>query len=578
MYIRTSERSALGLLPYNLGEATACAPDAATNGTLCSFNSQNGGATTAVFVPDAARGTDPVCLLVWFHGDLICGDEKGKNAVAYVKSKTFPLAQQLADSKRPFVLVVPSLWKKTGQDSHTLGSPQKMNAFLEEVRTGLTGAGWSSPPAIGRLILAGHSRGYAVLNGLAARVNDAQSSQGALATLTDVWLFDTTYGERHKEAISNTWKRWATVKSGVNLHILYLKNTRTAAVAGLIRDKARATGLTNIKFEDFDYQPGAHCAMPRLRLPDLLAAAGDCPLHPHGNRTTPMPLPAPNAPQPANGSLFQRLQSALANGQWYLALSLSVMSGDRDVNRLTNTIFFARHRELKGRKLLPTEPNFKQLSQEWLAIRDTMIRPFLAKTAPAKPPTAQPTEPAVGGAAYPEVNTPLPPSGPGFIRRKDESRSYGLPETIRALQEIAAEWHKANPRGPRIVISDISPQGGSLGQFKPHSSHRVGLDVDLNLEGGKASWYNRKGPKVNNRWKWEENPRYSRSLTRELTRLILEHPKGGLKVKFILFDDPEVRAISSQVKKDESSPHLDHLHVRFCAPSYFQSKVERYQC
>jgi hypothetical protein len=187
-------------------------------------------------------------------------------------------------------------------------------------------------------------------------------------------------------------------------------------------------------------------------------------------------------------------------------------------------------------------------------------------------------KPVVGGAPYPEVNTPLPPSGPGFIRQHREQRSYGLPETIRALQEIAAAWNQAHPQGPRISINDISPPGGSLDRFEPHSSHRVGLDVDLNLEGGKASWQNKKGPKVNNRWRWEENPTYSRSLTRELAQLILDHPKGGLKVKFILFDDPEVWTVSNRVKMDRTSPHRDHLHVRFCAPPYFYSKVKKYQC
>jgi len=153
-----------------------------------------------------------------------------------------------------------------------------------------------------------------------------------------------------------------------------------------------------------------------------------------------------------------------------------------------------------------------------------------------------------------------------------------LPETIRALVEIAAAWNKAHPQGPRIVISDISPPGGSLGRFEPHSSHRVGLDVDLNLEGGNASWQLKKGPKVNNRWNWVDNPNYSRSLTKELARLIVDHPKGGLKVKFILFDDPEVWPVSNKVRLDKTSPHRDHLHVRFCAPPYFHSKVKMYQC
>jgi len=88
----------------------------------------------------------------------------------------------------------------------------------------------------------------------------------------------------------------------------------------------------------------------------------------------------------------------------------------------------------------------------------------------------KPTKPVVGGKPYPEVNTPMPPVGPGFIRRKrknQELRSYGLSETIQALQEIAAEWHRANPQRPRIIINDISPPGGSQGRFEPHSSHRV---------------------------------------------------------------------------------------------------------
>jgi hypothetical protein len=95
------------------------------------------------------------------------------------------------------------------------------------------------------------------------------------------------------------------------------------------------------------------------------------------------------------------------------------------------------------------------------------------------------------------------------------------------------------------------------------------------LEDGKASWYRKKGPKVNNRYKWELNSTYSRALTAELARLILEHPKGGLKIKFILFDDPQIRSVSTKVKKDDTSLHLDHLHVRFCAPAYFAAKVDR---
>src|SRR5262244_4316453 len=103
MYIRTGRRSAQWPPQYGLVDAAGCAPYAAKNGGLCSFNSRNGGSTTAVYAPDAARGADPLSLIVWIHGLLVCGGE-GPDAVSYLKSKTFPLTRQIADSKLPFVL------------------------------------------------------------------------------------------------------------------------------------------------------------------------------------------------------------------------------------------------------------------------------------------------------------------------------------------------------------------------------------------------------------------------------------------------------------------------------------------
>lgn len=271
MYIRTSDGLAHGALQYRLGDAALCVHHAPTNGELCTFSSKKGGSTTAVYVPGAARGSDPVSLLVWIHGDLVCGGE-GKNAVSYVWSKTFPLAKQLAESKRPFVLVAPTMnWNwKDNKKSHTLGSPKRMNEFLEEVRAWLTTAGWSSAPALGRLILAGHSRAYVVLNGLAAGVNDAESSRGVLARLSDVWLLDTTYGKKNKTAHCTNWIKWARAKSGVNLRIFYRKDTDTAAVAECIRDEAKMAGLKNVTVQGIS----SHCSLPRDHMPDLLAASG----------------------------------------------------------------------------------------------------------------------------------------------------------------------------------------------------------------------------------------------------------------------------------------------------------------
>src|SRR5262249_29900626 len=151
MYLQASESLAHPIAESGLGKAAgACAPDAGLRGTLCWFNSKNSASVTAVYVPAAALRADPVCILVWIHGDIIpCGDE-GKDAVSYVRSTEFPLALQIADSKRPYVLVVPTMNWNAGRNKvwHALSSPKKMNAFVEEVRTGLVNAGWSKAPLV----------------------------------------------------------------------------------------------------------------------------------------------------------------------------------------------------------------------------------------------------------------------------------------------------------------------------------------------------------------------------------------------------------------------------------------------
>ncbi len=273
MYIRTPDGLVLEPLRSRLGDAALCIHHAPTNGELCTFNSRKGGSTTAVYVPAAARGTDPVTLLVWIHGDLVCGNE-GANAISYVSSKTFPLVKQIADSKRPFVLVVPSMKWTWGSNKvrHALGSAKGMNEFLDEVRVQLTTAGWPSAPSFGRLILAGHSRAHVVLNALAAQgVSDpTESSKRALGTLTDIWLIDTTYGKTNKTFHCNTWIKWAKAKSGIKLRIFYRKDSDTAAVAECIRDEAAIAGLSNITVQGIS----SHCSLPRDQMPSLLAASG----------------------------------------------------------------------------------------------------------------------------------------------------------------------------------------------------------------------------------------------------------------------------------------------------------------
>ena len=87
-------------------------------------------------------------------------------------------------------------------------------------------------------------------------------------------------------------------------------------------------------------------------------------------------------PGPLAGSISEAALKALQNGRESVAVKLAIVRGQRDENVLTNLIFDGRHPERKGRKLLPSEPGFAQLSREWIQIRDSLVRPALGTSAP----------------------------------------------------------------------------------------------------------------------------------------------------------------------------------------------------
>lgn len=59
-------------------------------------------------------------------------------------------------------------------------------------------------------------------------------------------------------------------------------------------------------------------------------------------------------------------------------LAMAIARGQLDEKALTNGVFFARHPELGGRPITPGE---RSLAAEWIAIRDTLVRPLLARSA-----------------------------------------------------------------------------------------------------------------------------------------------------------------------------------------------------
>jgi hypothetical protein len=87
---------------------------------------------------------------------------------------------------------------------------------------------------------------------------------------------------------------------------------------------------------------------------------------------------------------------------WEPALiAMAVARGERDENRLANLVFDRRHPERNGTVLRAGEPGFATLASEWRAVRDTLVRPQLAKlsSTPAPPAPPAPASPAATGRA-----------------------------------------------------------------------------------------------------------------------------------------------------------------------------------
>lgn len=87
----------------------------------------------------------------------------------------------------------------------------------------------------------------------------------------------------------------------------------------------------------------------------------------------------------------------------------SIAAGRTGVNELTDIVFFRRHPERGGRLISRSEPDFSGLSREWLAIRDTLVVPMLAR--PSGPVGWGPAGPA--GPGQPAGSPAGPPSSGG---------------------------------------------------------------------------------------------------------------------------------------------------------------------
>ncbi len=280
-HIGTSElESASALLSGEDGEEYETPPVGPTipsdflKGRVWSFTAAALPMRVAIFSPKAVNLQRPLDMLVYVHGDLGPCTPVPKIPEDLITKKPFELGKIVDASQRPILLVVPFMdwvnFKKNKlnfeacnrETMHALGVPGNLNGVLKEVLAEVARVSGKTAPSIDNLILAGHSRAHAFFNALALLHIDPEMRKGVLASLKEVWCFDTTYF-----AFMAEWIRW--LKSNINLRasVFFINGTGTAAWGK--RFEAAVSTLAGGKLIVTRVKEG-HCKVPGTRLLALL--------------------------------------------------------------------------------------------------------------------------------------------------------------------------------------------------------------------------------------------------------------------------------------------------------------------
>ncbi len=135
--------------------------------------------------------------------------------------------------------------------------------------------------------------------------------------------------------------------------------------------------------------------------------------------------------------------------------------------------------EMQGEAL--TDPNLVRVGQRLEILVDGGLVPDF------RPPARPPARTGAGGKARGKrrVSVRLPASDRLHVKRP--KLAYGTRKTIDLLQRAVSRYHRRYRGAPKVVVGDISRQGG--GHLKGHLSHRTGRDVDLGyvLRGERAT-------------------------------------------------------------------------------------------
>jgi hypothetical protein len=181
----------------------------------------------------------------------------------------------------------------------------------------------------------------------------------------------------------------------------------------------------------------------------------------------------------------------------------AIRGGVTSENALTDLVFFRRYPGRAGRPISRGEPGYAQLSQEWLRIRDTLVRPIL-RGAPSAPSPGPVPAPAPGVGVTP--GTPDVVTVRGItVARKIASQVQAL---LAAAEADGVRLGGSGFRSPTRQIElrkqncgtsqyDIYEKSASLCDpptARPGTSmHEQGLALDLQHNGAKINSHQNPG-------------------------------------------------------------------------------------
>ncbi len=184
------------------------------------------------------------------------------------------------------------------------------------------------------------------------------------------------------------------------------------------------------------------------------------------------------APTAGLGAVLGDFPDMVRRGMASAAVVAAVAAGETDERALTNRVFFARHPELAGRRIGRDELG---LAQEWLAIRDRLVRPLLAHRAAARPGGSTAGRPGGGQRLRTQA---LREAWAAYARRGDRMVSVDVlgrrpqvnPLVVEAVRELGRRLQVAGYRADRVGgFSDRVIAGTS--RLSLHA-YGIALDID----------------------------------------------------------------------------------------------------